>query len=849
MIEREVTGQQRARAARSQKKLAKRGLAVERYFTTPGVDPADELAWETRTAAITGEGGEIIFEQKDVEVPKTWSLLATNVVASKYFRGTLGTPERERSVRQLVARVVRHHRRLGAQGRLLRRPRRTRGPSTPSSRTSSTGRRWLQLAGLVQRRRRGAPAVLGLLHQLGRRLDGLDPRARPDRGHALQVRLGHRLQPLHAPLLAGAARRRRHGLRPGLLHARLRRLRRRHQVAAARPAAPRRWSSSTSTTRTSSSSSAARPTRRRRPGRSSTPATTAASTSRAAPTTRSSSRTRTTRSASPTTSCSAVLEDGEWSTASVTDGKVARDASAPATSCGKMAEAAWLCGDPGMQFDTTINDWHTCPNTDAHQRVEPVLRVHVPRRLGLQPGVAEPHALPARRRRASTSRRSSARWTSRSWRRRSSSSNASYPTERIGEEQRRLPPARARLREPRRAPHGERAALRLATAGAPCAAAITALMSRRGLRDRARASPSAIGPVRRLREEPRAVPRRHAQARAARRPHRPDAASPADAARRRPATPWDDALALGDASTASATRQVTVLAPTGTIGFMMDCDTTGIEPDIALVKYKKLVGGGMLKIVNHTVPLALQRLGYSDTEVERDRRPVHRRGGDDRGRAGPQGRAPAGVRLRLQAAERHALDPLHGPHPDDGGGPAVPLGRDLQDGQHARPTRRSRTSRTPTSRPGSSASRPSPSTATAASGASRSTPARRSDGQGGGDAGRSALARRRACPTSAASITHKFSIGGHEGYMTVGMYDDGTPGELFVTHGEGGLGRRRPDGLLRDGDLDGAPVRRAAARCSSTSSATPASSRRASPATRRSRSPSRSPTTSSAGWR
>src|SRR5687767_12677916 len=82
------------------------GMTVERVFTTPGVDPADELAWELRTASITGEDGRAVFEQKNVEVPKAWSMLATNVVASKYFRGTPGTPERENSVRKLVARVV-----------------------------------------------------------------------------------------------------------------------------------------------------------------------------------------------------------------------------------------------------------------------------------------------------------------------------------------------------------------------------------------------------------------------------------------------------------------------------------------------------------------------------------------------------------------------------------------------------------------------------------------------------------------------------------------------------------------------------------------------------------------------
>src|SRR5258706_5045233 len=86
---------------------AAEGLTLERYFTRPGVDPFDEIDWEIRAAVIGSEKGEIVFEQKDVEVPKFWSQTATNVVASKYFRGTLGTPERERSVKQLIRRVVR----------------------------------------------------------------------------------------------------------------------------------------------------------------------------------------------------------------------------------------------------------------------------------------------------------------------------------------------------------------------------------------------------------------------------------------------------------------------------------------------------------------------------------------------------------------------------------------------------------------------------------------------------------------------------------------------------------------------------------------------------------------------
>ena len=145
-----------------------------------------------------------------------------------------------------------------------------------------------------------------------------------------------------------------------------------------------------------------------------------------------------------------------------------------------------------------------------------------------------------------------------------------------------------------------------------------------------------------------------------------------------------------------------MLAPTGTISFMMDCDTTGIEPDIALVKYKQLAGGGMLKIVNQKVPLALQTLGYDQPQIERDRG-LHRQARHDRRRARAEARAPAGVRLRLPAAQRQAVDPLAGAHPDDGGRPAVHLRGDLEDGEHAHARARPTTSPTPTWKAGGSA--------------------------------------------------------------------------------------------------------------------------------------------------
>ena len=189
--------------AKERKAAVRGGLSIPRYFTTPGVDPADEMAWEYRTAGITGEDGKVVFEQKGIEVPKTWSMLATNVVASKYFRGTPGTPERETSVRKLVARVVDTLTRWGQEGGYFttETDRQTFHAEPHSPPPSPEG--GLQLPGLVQRGGGGASAVLGLLHQLGRGLDGEHPRAGQDGRDALQVRQRYREQPLPHPLQQG----------------------------------------------------------------------------------------------------------------------------------------------------------------------------------------------------------------------------------------------------------------------------------------------------------------------------------------------------------------------------------------------------------------------------------------------------------------------------------------------------------------------------------------------------------------------------------------------------------------------------------------------------------------------
>ena len=216
------------------------GIGIRRHFTTEGVHPYDEVRWERRDARITNyRDGTVAFEQLGVEVPEGWSLNATNILAQKYFRGSLGTPEREWSLRQVADRVVDTITAWGRKdgyfvdddrGRDL--PRRAEAPHHPPE-------GGVQLAGVVQHRgARRPPAGERLLHPVGRGLDGLDPQLVHRGGRHLQGRVGGRREPLAHPLLARAVEGRGHGLGPGQLHAGRRRLGRDDQVG--RQDAPRR---------------------------------------------------------------------------------------------------------------------------------------------------------------------------------------------------------------------------------------------------------------------------------------------------------------------------------------------------------------------------------------------------------------------------------------------------------------------------------------------------------------------------------------------------------------------------------------------------------------------------------
>ena len=283
-----------------------------------------------------------------------------------------------------------------------------------------------------------------------------------------------------------------------------------------------------------------------------------------------------------------------------------------------------------------------------------------------------------------------------------------------------------------------------------------------------------------------------------------DASAPAEL-RAAASAVWDECLDAGPQH-GYRNSQVTVLAPTGTIAFMMDCDTTGIEPDIALVKYKQLAGGGMLKIVNRTVPMALQKLGYDEPTIRGILDHIDEHDTIEQA-PGLQGRAPAGLRLRVRPAARGPEHPLPRPPEDDGRRAAVPLRGDLQDLQRAqRGHRRGHPRRLPRrlearpQGPGHLPRRLEGEPARLHQGrvrrrrrprkphrrAAAPWPERPPRGAGPSPAPPPApqviyQPRRERLPHTRRSLTHKFDIQGHEGYINVGFYPDGRPGELFIT--------------------------------------------------------------------
>jgi ribonucleoside-diphosphate reductase alpha chain len=768
MMEREVVGQ-KAKGAKVHRRAQRRGLAIGRYFTTKGVDPAEEIAWETRSAQITGEGGAVIFEQKDVEVPKSWSLLATNVVASKYFRGPLGSPARERSVRQLVTRVVKT---IAAWGRkdgyfageedaaafeaelshLVYRQKMSFNspvwfnvgvedhPQCSACFINSVGDSMdsiLRLAhteGMLFKYGSGAGSNLSKIRSSKERLSGGGEASGP-------VSFMRGFDAFAGVIKSGGKTRR--AAKMVILDAD-------HPdvaefVTCKAEEEKKAWAlieagydggfnvkgGAYDSVFFQNANHSIRVT---------------------------------------DAFMRAVTEDRDWALLGRLDGKVVETVRARELMA-KVTEAAWLCGDPGMQFDTTINAWHTCPSSDRINASNPCSEY-----MFLDDTACNLASLNLMHFRAIGG------FDVEAFKRAVDLtvlaqeilvSNAKYPTEAIGknsEEYRPLGLGYANL-----------GALLMASglpydsdAGRACAAAITALMTGEAYAMSARIAErmGAFAGYERNREPFLGVVRKHAQ-------HvdriDPTLVDPAILAAARDA--WSDAL-RGGAASGYRNAQVTVLAPTGTIGFMMDCDTTGIEPDIALVKYKKLVGGGVLKIVNNTVPLALQRLGYSAEAISSVLQFIDEMETIE----GSPGLEPEDLPVFDCAFKPHngtrsihymghirmmgAVQPfLSGAISKTVNMPASATPQDIE------------TAYLEAWRLGLKA------IAVYRDGCKRSQPLNtkgKDDASPEGQPEQLRLARRR-LPDERRSITHKFSIGGHEGYMTVGMYEDGTPGELFVT--------------------------------------------------------------------
>ncbi len=774
MMEREsITGTKRPRGGRR----ASKGLVIERYFTTVGVEPAEEMAWETRTAGITGEGGKMVFEQKDVEVPKNWSALATNVVASKYFRGALGSPKREHSVRQLVGRVVKA---IGAWGRkdgyfaseadaatfeaelshlLLRQKMSFNSPvwfnvgveEHPQcsacfiNAVSDSMDSILKLAhteGMLFKYGSGAGSNLSKIRSSKEMLSGGGEASGP-------VSFMRGFDAFAGVIKSGGKTRR--AAKMVILDAD-------HPdieefVSCKAEEEKKAWAlidagydggfnvrgGAYDSVFFQNANHSVRVT---------------------------------------DDFMRAVLNDAEWALTARTDGKVLEKVKARAL-MNRITEAAWLCGDPGVQFDTTINAWHTCPATDRINASNPCSEY-----MFLDDSACNLASLNLMHFRSIDGG-----FDADSFRRAVDLtilaqeilvSNARYPTEAIGKNSEAFRPLGLG--------YANLGAFLMASglpydseAGRACAAAITALMTGEAYAMSARIA-GHEGPFAGFaanREPCLAVLRKHQAALDA----VDQRLAPADVlAAARDA--WAEAVQLGQRN-GIRNAQVSVLAPTGTIGFMMDCDTTGIEPDIALVKYKKLVGGGVLKIVNNTVPLALQKLGYSSQEIGSILQFIDEMETIE---------GAPGIRPEHLAVFDCAFKPRNGSRTIHYKGHIRMMGavQPFLSGAISKTVNMPSDATAPdieqayveawrlglkaiaVYRDGCKRSQP------LNSGKDKEKEAVVAASESQGVAERLERLARRRLPDERHAITHKFSIGGHEGYMTVGMYEDGSPGELFV---------------------------------------------------------------------
>jgi ribonucleoside-diphosphate reductase alpha chain len=746
------------------------GIAIDRFFTKAGVDVYDTCEWEMRAAAITSESGGIVFEQKDVEMPKFWSQMATNVVVSKYFRGHLGSPDRETSVRQLIGRVVRTLTGWGREGGYF-----------ASEADGDTFRDELTHILLYQMAAFNSPVWFNVgiephpqcsacfINSVNDTMDSILGLAKTE-GMLFKYGsgTGSNLSSIRSSkeLLAGGGTAsgpvsfmKGYDSFAGVIKSggKTRRAAKMVILNADHPdivdfieskekEEKKAWAlidagyngafnavgGAYDSVQFQNANHSVRVT---------------------------------------DDFMHAYEKDLDWQTWSVTEPKTVMGTFKARELMRKMADSAHLCGDPGMQFDTTINDWHPCPNTARINASNPcseymflddsacnLASLNLMRFYNENSGF-DVEAYRAALRIVITAQEITVDF-------------ASYPTKAIEKNSHAFRPLGIG--------YANLGALLMARGiaydsedGRDYAAAITSILSGESYAQSARIA-SKVGPFEGYavnREPFLRVIDKHRRA-AYRINTRPLPADLADAA----AKVWDEAYALGSEH-GYRNAQISVLAPTGTIAFMMDCDTTGIEPDIALVKYKKLVGGGMLKIVNQTVPTALKRLGYDAKQINEIIQYIDE---NDTIEGAPHildahltvfdcaFKAQNGTRsihymghLKMMGAVQPFIS---GAISKTINMPSAASVDEIELAYHE------------AWKLGLKA------VAVYRDGCKRSQPlSTGKDKEKLTDLGVTPTAVRRKLPDERESITHKFSISGHEGYITVGKYEDGTPGEIFIT--------------------------------------------------------------------
>src|SRR5213082_2219892 len=585
------------------------GLRFERYFTPPDSHAYDLVEWERRTAAITSEKGQVIFEQKDVEVPRSWSQLAINVVAQKYFRGSPGSPERETSVRQIIDRVVETLTRWGREGGYFATDEDADNWSEElrfllvTQHASFNSPVWFNI-GVPGRQQQGSACFINSVQDSMESIldlvktEGMLFKFGSGTGTNLSV-----LRSSKESLAGGG-------------------------TASGPVSFMRGYDSfagsikSGGTTRRAAKMvilNADHPDvvefiKCKAEEEKKAWALIEASYDAGFNVTGGAYDSVQFQNANHSVRASdefmkAVENDGGWSTKAVVGGQVVD--TYPARELWKeIAEAAWICGDPGLQFDTTIQDWNCVPNTGRINATNPCSEfVFLDDTacnllsLNLMKFQTDQGTFDVERFRRAVDVCFTGQEIL--------VSNASYPTPAIGKNSDALRPLGLG--------YANIGALLMSMGlaydsdeGRRFAGAITAIMTGRAFAQSARMAQvkGPFGEYAKNREPMLRVMEKH-RAAAHQLSTSPESAEVIAAAH----STWDEAVKLGRAH-GYRNAQATVLAPTGTIGLMMDCDTTAIEPDLALVKYKKLVGGGLLKIVNNTVPAALRKLGYDEIKVK-----------------------------------------------------------------------------------------------------------------------------------------------------------------------------------------------------------------------------------------